>query len=152
MQTNPKNNQNRLERFQETLKKSGIKMTVQRMEVFRELAGTGSHPDAETIFLGVRQKIPMISLDTVYRTLWLFIDLGLVSAVGQSKERARFDANTLQHHHFICRQCGRMQDFYSDRLNSLALPDSIEKLGLAEKTQVEVLGLCAGCLSKTDNP
>jgi Fur family peroxide stress response transcriptional regulator len=152
MQINPEDNQARLEHFQKALKKSGVKMTVQRMEVFRELAGTGSHPDAETLFKGVRQKIPMISLDTVYRTLWLFIDLGLVSAVGQSKERARFDANTLQHHHFVCRQCGRMQDFYSDSLNRLALPDSIEQIGTVEKTQVEVLGLCADCLSKTDNP
>ena len=152
MPPSPEDKQNRLEHFRQALKKSGVKMTFQRMEVFRELASTGSHPDAETIFKGVRQKIPMISLDTVYRTLWLFIDMGLVSAVGHSKERARFDANTMQHHHFVCRQCGGMQDFYSDSLNSLTLPNSVEKLGLVENIQVEVSGICADCLSRTDNP
>jgi Fur family peroxide stress response transcriptional regulator len=152
MKANPQPIQERLEHFRKVFKRAGIKMTVQRMELFRELASTGNHPDAQAILEAVRRKIPMVSLDTVYRALWLFIDLGLVSAVGQSRERARFDANMAPHHHFVCRQCGRMQDFYSSSLNRLPLPDSVEKLGVAEKIQVEVSGLCRNCLEKEANP
>ena len=54
-------------------------MTHQRTEVFREVAGAVDHPDAEAVDRRVRKRIPSISLDTVYRSLWLFSELGLVT-------------------------------------------------------------------------
>ena len=61
----------RTERFKSACVKAGVKLTVQRIEIFRELASTDKHPDADKVFNRVRKKIPSISLDTVYRTLWL---------------------------------------------------------------------------------
>jgi Fur family peroxide stress response transcriptional regulator len=137
-----------MNRFQEELKRSGVKLTHQRMEIFREVARTGDHPDAETIYKGVRERVPTVSLDTVYRTLWLLHDFGLISTLGPPRERARFDANMRFHHHFVCVQCGLTRDFYSQELDELKIPKSVKSFGHVETTNVEVRGVCLECANK----
>jgi Fur family peroxide stress response transcriptional regulator len=138
----------RMARFEKACRKSGAKLTHQRMEIFREVAQTGVHPDAEKVYKGVRDRIPTISMDTVYRTLWWLKDLGLITVLGPSRKRVRFDSNLSRHHHFVCTQCGLTRDFYSDELDRLQLPDSVLSIGLAEKTQVEVKGICHTCAAE----
>lgn len=134
--------------FNQACRKSGAKLTHQRMEIFRELAHTGDHPDVETVFKGVRERMPTVSLDTVYRTLWWLKELGLVKTLGPPRERTRFDANLSRHHHFVCIQCGLTRDFSSDKFDKLKLPESVQSIGYAEMTQVEVKGICHKCASK----
>jgi Fur family peroxide stress response transcriptional regulator len=131
---------------EEVLRKSGLKMTHQRLEILREVFQAGNHPDAETVFRGVRERVPTVSLDTVYRTLWMLLDHGLISALGPSRERVRFDANTQSHHHFVCRQCGMICDFHSQELDGVQIPEAIRDLGQGEKIHIEVRGLCRDCL------
>ena len=131
--------------FEHACRKSGAKLTHQRMEVFREVAQTSDHPDAEKVFKGLRKRMPMISLDTVYRTLWWLKELGLITMLGPTRERARFDANLNRHHHFVCTRCAMTRDFASDELDRLKLPDSLRYIGHVEKTQVEVKGICQKC-------
>jgi Fur family peroxide stress response transcriptional regulator len=135
----------RLASFEEVCRNSGAKLTHQRMEIFREVIQTDEHPDVETVFKGVRRRMPTVSMDTVYRTLWWLKDLGLVTMLGPPRERARFDANLSRHHHFVCTQCGLTRDFYSEEFDNLELPDSVPSIGKAEKIQVEVKGLCLKC-------
>lgn len=135
----------RMVHFTEVCRAESIKLTIQRMEIFKEVAQTGDHPDAEKIFQRVRNKMPTVSLDTIYRTLWLLNDLGLIVTLGTSRERTRFDANLSKHHHFVCTRCGYTRDFYSDDLNNLMLPDSVQALGIVEETNVEVKGVCKEC-------
>jgi len=138
----------RMARFEETCRKSGAKLTHQRMEIFREVAQTSKHPDAEKLFQGVRERMPTVSLDTVYRTLWWLKELGLITTLGPPRERTRFDANLSRHHHFVCIKCGLTRDFYSDKFNRLKLPESVQSIGYAEMTQVEVKGVCLKCAAK----
>ncbi len=146
----PREEQNRrLSFFKKGLQKAGVKLTHQRLEIFRELVGSPNHPDAEAIWRGVRKRIPTLSLDTVYRTLWVLLDLGLISTLGPGRERTRFDANTRPHHHFVCSQCGMTRDFYSEDMDWLELPDSVKALGQMETTHVEVRGICTTCARKT---
>ena len=137
--------ENRIRNFENMCRKLGVKRTHQRMEIFREVAQTVEHPDAEKVCRSVSERIPTMSLDTVYRTLWLLKDLGLITTLGSPRERTRFDANLDHHHHFVCVKCGLTRDFYSDDLDSLELPDSLQSIGHAVKTQVEVKGLCRKC-------
>ncbi len=136
----------RMRGFEQVCRQAGIKLTHQRIEIFREVAQTGDHPDAETVYQRVRERIPTISLDTVYRTLWRLNDLGLINTLGPPRERTRFDANLEQHHHFVCVRCGLTQDFYSEELNGLRLPKSAKALGQVESTHVKVYGVCRGCV------
>lgn len=138
----------RVERLKAVCRRSGVKLTHQRLEIFREVAQTGDHPDAESIFKGVRERMPTVSQDTVYRTLWLLNDLGLITTIGAPRERTRFDANLSRHHHFVCVGCGLTQDFYSKELDELSLPTSVDTIGHVERTQVEVRGTCLECASK----
>lgn len=141
--------QTRMNRFRQAFKQAGAKMTHQRIEVFREVARTGEHPDAVTIYQRVRRRMPTISLDTIYRTLWMLMDMGLITTLGLHRERVRFDGNTTTHHHFICTKCGMTRDLYSEELSGLEAPKEAERLGRVEATHVEFRGLCSEC-SKGD--
>ena len=148
MKISPKELTKRMDRFKQGLRQAGAKLTHQRLEVFRELAKSLDHPDAEAIYRAVRKRVPTISLDTVYRTLWLLLDLGLITTLGPSRERTRFDANLQSHHHFVCTVCGMTLDFYSKKLDSLKVPVSVKSFGQVRRTNVEVRGLCFACASK----
>jgi Fur family peroxide stress response transcriptional regulator len=138
-----------LAHLKDGLKRAGVKLTHQRLEIFREVVKSGDHPDAETIFNGVRERVPTVSLDTVYRTLWLLADLGLIATLGPPRDRVRFDANVKPHHHFVCSKCGLTRDFPCEEFDRLQVPDAVRDLGGIEKTQVEVTGICLRCASRT---
>jgi Fur family transcriptional regulator, peroxide stress response regulator len=142
----------RMERFNKACRDSGAKLTHQRMEIFREVAQTGEHPDVESVYRGVRERMPTVSLDTVYRTLWWLKDFGLVATLGSSRERTRFDANLDRHHHFVCTRCGLTRDFYSQKLDKLNITESVQAIGTVETTQVEVKGVCLECAEKEREP
>ncbi|RJP18145.1 MAG: transcriptional repressor [Candidatus Abyssobacteria bacterium SURF_5] len=151
MEIDSKELQERMSRLKDGLKRSGLKSTHQRLEIFREVAKSGIHPDAETVFNGVRERVPTISLDTVYRTLWVLLDLGLVTSLGASHERVRFDANLKPHHHFVCVRCGLIRDFHSRHLENIACPEEAEAFGEPVSLHVEVRGVCTGCRSLVKN-
>jgi len=134
--------------FSEICRRYGVKATHQRTEIYRELAGTHEHPDAETIYSRVRERIPSISRDTVYRTLRLFEKEGLISRVSSLAERTRFDANTDRHHHFICTECGFIGDVYNEEWNNVRPPKDLMAMGTVNSIHVELRGLCNVCHRK----
>jgi Fur family peroxide stress response transcriptional regulator len=135
----------RLERFTAASRNAGVRLTHQRLEIFREVAANVDHPDAEAVFRAVRKRMPTVSLDTVYRTLWMLNDLGLVTTLGPRRESVRFDANLEKHHHYLCVRCGLARDFESAELDALRVPATAKALGSVVTTHVEVRGICAGC-------
>ena len=135
----------RLEHLRSVCQQAGMRVTHQRLEIFHEVANTGEHPNAEQVFQGVRERLPTVSLDTVYRTLWLLVDLGLVKTMSLGRRRTRFDANLDPHHHFVCIRCGYARDFYSEDFDVLIPPDSVLEFGEIQQTRVVVSGLCHMC-------
>lgn len=144
----PKELQKRMNRLKAGLRRSGVKLTHQRLQIFREVAKSGDHPDVETVFLGIRRRVPTVSLDTVYRTLWLLMDLGLLTTLGPPRRRVRFDANMSSHHHFICSKCGITRDFLNHKFDQLKTPAAVKTLGNVESTQIEARGICFRCSKK----
>ena len=134
--------------FASTCRDAGVKLTPQRIEIFRQVAASLEHPDAETVLRGVQPRMPTVSLDTVYRTLWLLEELGLITALGPRRESVRFDANLAPHHHYVCMRCGSVLDFESADLGALPIPDAVKHLGSVVSAHVEVRGLCAKCAKK----
>jgi Fur family peroxide stress response transcriptional regulator len=135
----------RLEQFQTAAKAAGIKLTHQRIEIFRAVASSEDHPSAEAVYKAVRQGLPTVSLDTVYRTLWLLMDLGLLTTLGPRQDSLRFDANLAHHHHYLCVRCGLVRDFESSELNALPIPNTVSRFGEVMSAHVEVRGVCASC-------
>ncbi len=148
MALHPNEIQHRMTRFEAAIRRAGVKLTHQRLEIFSEVARTSDHPDAETVFRGVRERLPTVSLDTVYRTLWLLIDLGLLTTLGPPRARVRFDANLRSHHHFVCTHCGLARDFSSPAFDALHVPAAVKAWGRVERTLVEIRGRCARCAKK----
>jgi Fur family peroxide stress response transcriptional regulator len=135
----------RLDGFKAACRQAGVKLTHQRLEIFREVAASLDHPDAEMVFRSVQARMPTVSLDTVYRTLWLLSDLGIVTPLGPRRESVRFDANLAQHHHYVCMRCGLTRDIESPLLDAIRIPTAVRDLGSVVVMQVEVRGLCATC-------
>ena len=142
----------RLEHLRTVAREAGLKLTHQRLEILQELAGSEEHPDAETVFRAVQRRMPTVSLDTVYRTLWRLHDLGLVTTLGPRGDRVRFDANLERHHHYSCVRCGLVRDFESEELDALRLPEALNALGSVADAHVEVRGLCVRCQPKDGTP
>jgi Fur family peroxide stress response transcriptional regulator len=135
----------RIKQFEAAAKEAGVKLTHQRLEIFREVASSVEHPDAERVFGAVQARMPTLSLDTVYRTLWMLNDLGLVTTLGPRRESVRFDANLRHHHHYVCVRCGLARDFESVELNALRIPAAVKQFGSAVATHVEIRGICEKC-------
>ena len=135
----------RLAHFQEVCRSDSLKLTYQRIVIFEEVAKSQDHPDAETVFRGVRDRVPTVSLDTVYRTLWMLNAMGLITTVGPPREKVRFDADTSPHHHFVCSRCGAVYDVHCSNLGPIDAPDEITGVGQVESVRLELRGLCRRC-------
>ena len=102
-------------------------------------------PSAEALYQLLQKEHPDISLATVYRNLALFKSQGLAVSVGTVDGIERFDGNTEPHVHFICTDCGAVQDLFQ-----VEQPDysGFERsLGCrVDSTQLTLTGLCRDCL------
>jgi Fe2+/Zn2+ uptake regulation proteins len=117
--------------FIKQCKEFGIKVTPQRIAIYKELASTDQHPSAEMIYKRIKKYYPNVSLTTIYRTLETFESLGIVSVVNVLYNAARYDANLEPHHHVVCIRCKKVEDFYDD---------SLEKLKVSNRPNYKVLG------------
>ncbi len=129
-----------------SFRRSGLKITHQRLEIYRELSMAKDHPTADTLFQRIRDKLPTISLDTVYRNLITLEKHGLVKKVGTTESIARFDTKREEHHHLFCRKCGMITDFEFALINEVSLPDELSDWGKIENTNLVVQGVCKRCL------
>ncbi|MFC2079312.1 Fur family transcriptional regulator [Candidatus Bipolaricaulota bacterium] len=119
----------RLRELEKACRKAGARVTHQRREVLRAVVETDVHPDAQSVLQRVRQRMPTISFDTVYRTLSFLEQHNLISRVHATGERTRFDGNHALHHHFICAKCGKIIDFESKQLDEMELPGGSREPG-----------------------
>lgn len=137
--------QGKLQQFELTCRSKNIKITHQRREIFLFMASSGKHPSAEEIYKSIKVRLPMVSLDTVYRTLATFEKAGIISRVHALEDRVRFDANCNLHHHLICISCRGIVDFYWPAFDLIQLPTEANEWGTIKAKQVEIRGVCAKC-------
>ena len=136
--------QNRLARFEEQCRAKGLRVTQQRREIFCAVAQSCEHPSAEKVFQTVRQAMPNVSLDTVYRTLSSMEEAGLVSRVGNSN-KARFDADLTPHAHFVCTACGEVYDVPAAVPDAALVPANIGEFGEVKNVNLQFRGICNRC-------
>jgi Fur family peroxide stress response transcriptional regulator len=135
----------RLRDLEAACRRAGARVTHQRREILRTLVESDDHPDAQAVLEDVRERVPTISFDTVYRTLSFLERQGLIRRLRAGGDRARFDGARAPHHHFICTQCGRILDFESEELDRMELPAEVVRLGSVEAQQLQVFGMCHEC-------
>ena len=135
----------RVDALSGALRDEGLRLTHQRLEVVREIAATDEHPDVETVYRGVRSRVPTISLDTVYRTLRTLENRGLVTRVNATSGPARYDANLEPHHHFVCTRCGMVRDVVDPNLDTVRAPKTTSNIGAVNSVEVQLRGVCKAC-------
>lgn len=134
--------------YEDALRKAGVKVTRQRLEIIREVVIAKGHPSVGEVYEAVRVMMPSISLDTVYRTMRTLAVMGMIHPVGSSGERVRFDADRTPHHHFLCSVCGEAYDFVCPEFDAIPVPAQVSDMGLVRGTRIEVRGVCSKCLEK----
>jgi Fur family peroxide stress response transcriptional regulator len=127
---------------------NGLKITPQRSLIFDELVKATDHPTADAIYKRVRKTLPNISFDTVYRTLLLFSETGIVNLVEGTGEPKRFEPNLHQHHHFRCIKCYSIYDFENEAYNDIDVPKAVQKQGVIINKRVVLEGICSTCKRK----
>lgn len=137
--------QEKLRRFQAVCRAHGLKLTHQRMEIFREVMESPGHPSADAVFTRLRERMPTVSLDTVYRTLATFEELGLVARVPVLDNVGRYDGNLARHHHLVCTKCQEIEDFVWPAFDELDPPPQAADWGAVTGRQVQVRGICRRC-------
>jgi Fur family peroxide stress response transcriptional regulator len=137
----------RVNEFIDRSKELGIKVTPQRIAIYKELASTDQHPSTETIYKKIKDYYPNISLTTVYRTLETFEKLGLISVVNVLYNAARYDANLSPHHHIVCTECKKVEDVYDESLNNLDISNKTLGDYKVEGYSLLLSGVCQNCRS-----
>jgi Fur family peroxide stress response transcriptional regulator len=127
-----------------------LKMTPQRMAIYRELLNSTEHPTVDAMFQTVKKEFPNISYDTVSRTLLTFAEIGIVDLVEVYGGAKRFDPNLADHHHLHCVSCGKIFDFQNHAYNKLDIPEEVRQHFRVLSSRVVLKGICEQC-SKSGN-
>jgi len=137
--------QDLLSHFVNKCRQANLKVTPQRIAIFKELIKSENHPSADNIFKSIKTELPHISFDTVNRTLLTFTEIGIVDIVESFSGARRFDPNYKDHHHIHCVKCGDIVDFYNDDFSSIEVPDSIKQKYNIISKRVVLNVVCSKC-------
>jgi Fe2+ or Zn2+ uptake regulation protein len=122
-----------------------MRVTPQRVVVHRALRELDRHVTADELLDAVTDRLPSVSLPTIYATLELLEELGMVRRV-QRAGTTLFDPRTEPHHHLVCTRCGSVADLELE-LDSAALERAaLDARGFVpERVEAIVHGRCAAC-------
>ena len=134
--------------FTDLCRKKNLKVTPQRIEIYKELIKTDEHPSAETLYEKVRKTYTNISFDTVNRTLLTLSEIGAACIVEGSGDVRRFDGGMEKHQHFKCVKCKRILDFHHKPFDIIRLPASIGNKYTVLRKSVYLEGICDLCEPK----
>ncbi len=134
--------------MEQALRTAGRRITAQRRAILEYLVSTLEHPAAYKIFEEVKKVQPGLSLATVYNTLHVLTQNGLIKML-TFREDSRYEVNLSFHINLICTSCGRIQDFKPETHMS---PEEVrEKIGFdATAFRMEYHGLCSECKAGAD--
>jgi len=132
----------KVEEFKKKSRNLGLKVTPQRIAVYRAILSRRDHPSAEELYEELKGKIEGISLTTVYRTLSSLERVGLVQRVPTLKDKVRYDARVEPHSHFICLNCGRIYDI--DVLPNVD-EERVKPIGKPLNCTAVCYGICREC-------
>lgn len=139
-----------IEYLKKMCSEAGIKLTHQRLEIFRELMESSGHPSVEEVYARLQKRNPSIAIDTVYRTLATFDDIGVIKKLNLMGEKALFDKNLDRHHHFVCTKCKGVQDIYWPEFDNTETPAEAQIIGKITSRHLEIRGICNECLAADD--
>jgi Fur family peroxide stress response transcriptional regulator len=133
----------------EALRRKGYKATPQRIAICQFALHSRDHPSAQRIYNKVKEAYSTVSLATVYKTLQVLKELGLIQELNFSQSQTRFDCYMKPHINLVCLQCGNIKD-----LDSLTAQEIAGRIAAAAKFTVtgqrlDLYGVCEKCKTKS---
>ncbi|MGE5481445.1 MAG: Fur family transcriptional regulator [Bacteroidota bacterium] len=123
-----------------------IRNTRQRRLILEVLRSTDSHPTADWIYQQVRDKLPNISLGTIYRNLKTLAENGEVLELNFGSTFSRFDGKAEPHYHFFCEKCGRLFDVFEVPVIHELTQEAQQATGWKVLGhRLEFYGICGDC-------
>ncbi|MCR4407644.1 MAG: transcriptional repressor [Anaerolineae bacterium] len=133
-----------LEHLVERLRTQGYRLTPQRMAILSTIVYSHIHPTAEEIYQQVAADFPMISLATVYKTLNVLKNLGIVAEL-QMDGSSHYDRDLTPHPHLVCVQCHSIADLPPETMSKMS-QEALSTTGFrALWYDIKIYGLCAQC-------
>lgn len=138
--------ESRMELFHSRMRERGLKSTAPRDDIARVFFELGRHISAEELYGEVKKINPHVGYATIYRTLKLLKECGLLFERHFDEGQARYEVAGDQHHdHFICENCGKIIEFEDEALERMQHTVA-HKLGVTlHRHKMELYGLCAEC-------
>jgi Fe2+ or Zn2+ uptake regulation protein len=135
----------RYEQLRDACAERGLRMTPQRDVLLRVLSEAHGHPTADELVTQVRAVLPSVSHATVYRNVQELVRAGLVGTLKRGGGAVQFEINPDEHHHFVCRQCGRVWDVYLDQVAFKVGRNSPLRSFKIDRRELQLHGLCDEC-------
>ena len=122
-----------------------LKLTPQRIAVYKYLQSTKEHPSAEVIYKALQPTYPTMSLATVYKALKTLVEVELILELNVGEGNFRYDGNMCSHPHIQCISCGKVDDIegicFSNINEDVKQHTSYEVLA----SKIYFYGLCENC-------
>lgn len=134
--------------FIDRCRQEGLKVTPQRIAIYKLLMDTTDHPSADWVYRKITPTWPTISFDTVNRTLLTFAEIGVIDMVESYSLSRRFDSRIAPHHHLHCIRCGQITDFCDESLDEVTVPSKIENIFTVIGKRMVISGICSNCAEK----
>ena len=122
-----------------------LKFSRQREAVIQSLRSRCDHPTADSLYQSLRKEYPHISLGTVYRNLSLLSDMGAIRKISCGDGQERYDYNTEDHYHFVCRKCGKVTDLKVEKMRDLNEIISDPDIAVVDSHSLIFYGYCREC-------
>ena len=138
----------RLKTFRDLCADHGIAVTHQRQVLYETMQSMHGHPSPEEVFASVKQRIPSVSLATVYKNIHLFVESGVFRELSIHHGTLRVEMNKQPHHHMVCSVCKKVSDLPEDDELRLGLQTATGMLPggfLVERVSMDVIGVCPDC-------
>ena len=132
----------------DTIHENGFRFTPQRREVFDALLAKRDHPTAVEVFMRVKERMPSISLATVYNCLETLTECGLIKHVNLDRAPSRYCPNREPHVHFFCSECNAIIDVPIREKEQLDKTWELPPNSVVTHHEITLRGLCPACAAK----
>ncbi len=127
------------------LRERGFRATPQRLAICEFVLSTKEHPTVDQVYQVVQKKHPTLSLATVYQTLHLLTEIGMLQELGFGDGISRYDPNNSPHINIVCKNCGKIQDYESESVRRFLSAIAMELKSTLIGQHLEIYTCCDHC-------
>jgi Fur family peroxide stress response transcriptional regulator len=135
----------------DALRKKGYKATSQRIAICRFALRSRDHPSAQSVYREIKPVHPTVSLATIYKTLHVLNELGLVGELAFPDGETRYDSYMPPHANLVCRRCGDIRDIDDPVTREMVARVAAKARFTLIGQRLDIYGICQKCNHRTRN-